>query len=75
MASQLKKQPRREWPELVGKTGEEAREVILATGAAAGVKDVEIVPEDAMVTADFRTDRVRVFVDGSGKVARTPTIG
>ena len=72
MASQLKKQPRREWPELVGKTGEEAREVILATGAAA---DVEIVPEDAMVTADFRTDRVRVFVDGSGKVARTPIIG
>ena len=67
-------EPRQEWPELVGKTDEEAKQVILAT-AGPKVTNVQIVPADAMVTADFRTDRVRIFVDASGKVARTPRVG
>ncbi|RYH14967.1 hypothetical protein EON65_32645 [archaeon] len=28
-----------------------------------------------MVTMDFRMDRVRVFVDGEGKVTEAPTVG
>ena len=75
MAGQETEQTRREWPELVGKPGEEAKEIILATGAAIGVTTVQIVPEDSMVTMDYRTDRVRIFVDSNGKVARTPIVG
>lgn len=66
--------PRRQWPELVGKTGEEAKEVILAT-AGLNLKSVDIIPEDSMYTTDFRTDRVRIFVDGNGRVAKTPIVG
>lgn len=62
-----------QWPELLGKTGEEAKEVILKSGA--GVKDVQILPEDSMVTMDFREDRVRIFVDTNGIVVRVPTVG
>ena len=71
---QKQQEPRTEWPELVGKPGEEAREVIRATGGP-GITTVDIIPEDSMVTQDFRTDRVRIFVDSSGKVARTPRVG
>lgn len=31
--------------------------------------------KNAMVTMDFRTDRVRVFVDDEGKVVREPHLG
>ena len=31
--------------------------------------------QGAMVTSDYRMDRVRIFVDKEGKVARTPRIG
>lgn len=74
MAEQEAVEPRSEWPELVGKTGEEAKEVIIATGGP-GIKSVDIIPADSMVTSDFRTDRVRIFVDTSGKVARAPRVG
>jgi len=66
----------RQWPELdlVGYTGEDAKFAILAA-----TKDEEmnvfIVPEDSMVTMDYRTDRVRVFVNDEGKVVRQPKIG
>lgn len=66
--------PRRQWPELVGKTGEEAKEVVVATGGP-GIKSVDILPEDSVYTSDFRTDRVRIFVDASGKVAKPPIVG
>ena len=66
--------PRRQWPELVGKTGEEAKEVVLATGGP-DIKTVDIIPADSMVTTDFRTDRVRIFVDAGGRVVRTPIVG
>ena len=74
MAQQTPVETRQEWPELVGKTGEEAKQVILATGGSA-ITDVQIVSADAMVTADFRKDRVRIFVDASGNVARPPRVG
>lgn len=60
------------WKDCVGMKGEEAREKIQAE--ASDVK-VQIVPHDSMVTADYRTDRVRIFVDESGKVARAPNRG
>ena len=36
---------------------------------------VQVVPDRAMVTADHRMDRVRVFVDDNGFVASPPRIG
>jgi hypothetical protein len=36
---------------------------------------VHVVPENSMVTMDFREDRVRIFVDGEGKVVSAPTLG
>jgi hypothetical protein len=33
------------------------------------------VSQGAMVTMDFREDRVRIFVDDSNKVVRVPRIG
>lgn len=37
--------------------------------------DAVIVEEGTIVTADFRCDRVRVWVDQNGIVSRVPTIG
>jgi hypothetical protein len=64
-----------QWPELdlVGYTGEDAKFAILA--ASKDEMNVFILPEDSMVTMDYRTDRVRVFVNDEGKVVRQPTIG
>ena len=61
-----------EFPQVVGLTGEEAKNVILQINPNL---QVQIVPEGSMVTMDFRTDRVRIFVDGTGIVRNTPRIG
>ncbi|XP_041454383.1 subtilisin-chymotrypsin inhibitor-2B-like [Lytechinus variegatus] len=67
MASQKTK-----WAELVGKTGEEAKAVILQERPGL---NVQILPEDSMMTADFCQDRVRILVDGAKKVVKAPSIG
>ncbi|GAA0152540.1 hypothetical protein LIER_37510 [Lithospermum erythrorhizon] len=60
------------WPELVGRTSEDAEKTIKAKNS--GFK-IQVVPADSFVTMDFCTDRVRIFVDEFGKVARPPRIG
>ena len=60
------------WPELTGKTGEEAKATI--ESEAEGVT-ANIIPQDAMVTMDYRTDRVWVRVDDNSKVVGIPQIG
>lgn len=60
------------WTELVGMKGEEAEKKIKEDMPTA---KTHIIPQDSFVTMDFRTDRVRIFVDHSGKVARPPSIG
>ena len=67
-----------QWPELnlVGSTGEDAKFAILAaTTTKEEEMNVFILPEDSMVTMDYRTDRVRIFVNEEGKVVRQPKIG
>lgn len=61
-----------EWPELVGKTGDEAKEAILKERPEL---NVQVVPELSPCTMDYRTDRVRVFVNKEGKVAGPPRTG
>jgi len=65
---------KREWPELVGKDGEEAKQTILSENPS--VTQVYIIPEGSMVTMDYREDRVWVFVDTTtNKVVSKPQIG
>lgn len=62
------------WPEksLVGMTGEDAKKEIKGVDPSL---EVHVLPEDSMVTMDYRTDRVRIFVDADGKVVRQPNAG
>ncbi|UJR35217.1 hypothetical protein I4U23_027983 [Adineta vaga] len=62
----------RSWPDLVGKDGKEAVEIIKRDS---GFTNVQIVGPDMMVTMDYRTDRVRVHVNEQGKVSSPPTTG
>lgn len=57
---------------LVGMTGEEAKAAIQAINPSL---KVYIVPEGAVVTTDWRMDRVRISVDKEGKVKREPQRG
>jgi len=57
---------------LVGMTGEEAKVVIEAINPSL---EVHTVPEGSMVTADWRLNRVRIWVDKNGNVAREPQRG
>lgn len=65
------------WPEkqLVGMTGEEAKVAVLAGSSTLMEANIHILPHDAMVTMDYREDRVRIFVGDDGKVVRQPKIG
>lgn len=67
MASQKTK-----WAELVGKTGEEAKAAILQDRPGL---HVDIIPEDSMMTMDFRKDRVRIMINAAGKVVKAPSVG
>jgi len=60
------------WGELVGSDGQEARKEVRKTP---GVATVELLRMGAMVTMDFREDRVRIYVDGDGNVAMPPARG
>ena len=57
------------WPEVVGKSIEEAKEIILKDMPDA---DIDVLPAGSAMTLDFRTNRVRIIVD---TVATTPSIG
>jgi hypothetical protein len=61
------------WPELVGRTGPEAKDVIDAESA--GKLTIFIVPEDAIVTMDYNPQRVRIYVNEDARVVRSPTVG
>jgi len=65
-------QPKTEWPELVGKTADEAKQVL--EREAPGRRIVVLRP-GMCITADYRTDRIKVWLDADGMVARPPRIG
>ena len=62
------------WPDtdLTGMTGEEAKQEINSVDPSL---EVHILPEDSMVTMDYREDRVRIFVNDAGQVSRQPNKG
>jgi Potato inhibitor I family len=60
-----------QWPDCLGMKGEDAVALIQAEHPDFKVL---LVGTDAMLTMDMRQDRVRVFVDDAGIVARVPRI-
>ncbi|KAF5750915.1 putative subtilisin inhibitor 1 [Tripterygium wilfordii] len=61
-----------EWPELVGVTALEAENKIKEEMIGA---EVRVVQPNCFVTCDWKSNRVRLYIDTSGKVARPPRIG
>jgi hypothetical protein len=63
------------WPELVGRPGEEARTIIMQENP--NMTFVQLVPVGSFVTADWREDRVRIYVeeDEEKTVASIPNMG
>ncbi len=61
-----------EWPEVVGFPGEQAKTIILNDDPTV---NAQVIPEGSPVTMDYRTDRVRILVDGSGIVVSVPIRG
>ncbi|KZV27634.1 subtilisin inhibitor-like [Dorcoceras hygrometricum] len=64
---------RTSWEEVVGLTADEASRKIKEE-MGEGIR-IHVVPSDSFITMDYRTDRVRIFVDSTGKVCSPPTIG
>lgn len=62
----------REWMELIGKTGEEAKAIVEKGNPKVRV---EILPDDGALPLNVEEDRVRIYVDTEGKVTRVPVIG
>ena len=62
-----------DWSVLVGIPGDDAKNQIKQ--ARPDLTMIDIVPHDAMVTMDFRLDRVRIYVGDDGKCVRKPTVG
>ena len=61
-----------EWPEVVGLTAEEAEAKIKEDAPRL---NVQVVPPGNFVTMDYNTGRVRIFMDATGKVKKTPKVG
>eukprot|EP00559_Dactyliosolen_fragilissimus_P004121 CAMPEP_0184861660 /NCGR_PEP_ID=MMETSP0580-20130426/6291_1 /TAXON_ID=1118495 /ORGANISM="Dactyliosolen fragilissimus" /LENGTH=57 /DNA_ID=CAMNT_0027359227 /DNA_START=56 /DNA_END=229 /DNA_ORIENTATION=+ len=57
---------------MVGMSGEDAKKKVLEADASLLV---QILPQDSIYTCDYKTDRVRIFVDDKGNVARQPSRG
>eukprot|EP00343_Euplotes_focardii_P007240 CAMPEP_0205822550 /NCGR_PEP_ID=MMETSP0206-20130828/12998_1 /ASSEMBLY_ACC=CAM_ASM_000279 /TAXON_ID=36767 /ORGANISM="Euplotes focardii, Strain TN1" /LENGTH=68 /DNA_ID=CAMNT_0053118923 /DNA_START=35 /DNA_END=241 /DNA_ORIENTATION=+ len=60
------------WPEFVGQPGAAA---VAAIKAERPELEVSTSPCDAMLTMDFRENRVRIMVDAAGNVVAPPTCG
>lgn len=63
---------RRQWPDVVGMSVEEAEKRIREDMPMA---IFHVILPDCIVTMDYNLSRVRLYVDSSGKVVRPPKTG
>lgn len=64
------------FPELIGLSGEEAKAKLREQYPSETLlSQIDVIPDGNMVTMDYREDRVRIFVDKTGKVTSAPHIG
>jgi len=61
-----------QWPELVGKTGDEAAAAVKADRPDV---TVDVMNENSACTMDYRVDRVRIFVNAEKRVISPPQTG
>ena len=74
MADAKEKKTKSTWPELIGKSGEEAKAAIVAE-VGDSITRIGIIQVGSMMAKDYRQNRVRIIVDDHGIVVRAPTIG
>lgn len=63
---------KKEWPEVVGLSGEEAQAIVKQDDPTI---NIQVLNENAPCTRDFRTNRVRIFTNGEGVVVHPPRRG
>jgi Potato inhibitor I family len=63
------------WPECLGWTGSKCQRYVESYGDEKLRGHVHIVPAGSMVTMDFDTDRVRIYVDEADLVNKIPRRG
>ncbi|RZC49513.1 hypothetical protein C5167_017935 [Papaver somniferum] len=73
MAATCVNEVKTEWPELVGKLGDDAKETIEREDP--GLRQVVIVLEGSIIDMAIIPDRVRVWVDERNIVTRVPKTG
>ncbi|KAI3962557.1 hypothetical protein MKW92_042652 [Papaver armeniacum] len=73
MAATCDDQVKTEWPELVGKPGDIAKDIIEKENPC--LRQVLIILEGTPTDFAFFPDRVRVWVDESNVVTRVPIVG
>ena len=61
-----------EWPELEGKTAEEAK---AALQQEAPGFHIQVIGPDMFATADYRCDRIRVWLNKQQRVSQPPRVG
>lgn len=65
----------RSWPGLLDMDGDEAVRIIADETADQNFEVIIVSDEDTYSAADYNLERVRIFVDENGKVARVPMVG
>jgi hypothetical protein len=65
-------QPKIEWPELQGKTADEAKAVL--EKEAPGFK-IQVIGPDMMATAEYRCERIRIWLNKQQRVSQPPRVG
>ena len=60
------------WPECLGISGEQCKELI-ASAADDVIGNIYIMNENSMMTMDYRTNRVRIFVNDNNIVTKIPS--
>lgn len=65
----------RSWPGLLDMDGDEAVRIIADETADQNFEIIIVSDEDTYSAADYNLERVRIFVDENGKVARVPMVG
>ena len=62
------------WPEVIGKTGEEAQQIIVGETRDSMTR-IGIIQLGSMMIRDYRQDPVRIIVDETGIVTKATQIG
>jgi hypothetical protein len=63
---------KKEWPEVVGLSGQEAEERVKNDDPTV---QTQVLDQNAPCTRDFRMNRVRIFINGEGVVVKAPRRG